>query len=403
MTGSTGSITICANHVTGGSYPTREEERRLFRQYQECGCPHGKIILRNALVPRYYIVINGLLNKFKVTTSSGEYAAGHTQRVPQWARDDLFQVGVLAVMRAIELFDLSRETRFTTAAGVRVFWKMIAWLKEHEVPWHRPAHLWDRANKGDADCASFLTVQAEECTRESIAELFTYVPTFDTSDVAEFVHESITNTLSLRAAEIVRKRELEGVTLEDLGWLLGITRERVRQIQVIAVERLCRIPAMRRHQLPLPAPAGHKDQLGALRTIAEMNPAREAQSRAITRVANARKLRQMNAMIARQMKLWVCIPDSAQMNPLLVHRWFRKFQDTGLLVRVTSAHRTTVGSPEDVDGHWHVTASERSGQTRVLARFRNTHGCADGLRAATQHTLDHLAWRKSMGGGSKLF
>ncbi|MBK8997685.1 MAG: hypothetical protein IPM35_18305 [Myxococcales bacterium] len=42
------------------------------------------------------------------------------------------------------------------------------------------------------------------------------------------------------ALGVVEKRQGEGLTLREVGEAFGVTRERIRQIEVVALERLCR-------------------------------------------------------------------------------------------------------------------------------------------------------------------
>lgn len=106
--------------------------------------------------------------------------------------------------------------------------------------------------RGDADLTSerieFLVCDdpsPDELARERI----------DGERRAQWLHQAL-DTLNWRELTILRKRRLseEGATLEALGSSLGISKERVRQIESRALEKL-RMALVKRHP-ELTAPAG---------------------------------------------------------------------------------------------------------------------------------------------------
>ena len=62
--------------------------------------------------------------------------------------------------------------------------------------------------------------------------------------------EEVLETLTNREEEVIRLRFFEGKTLQQIGRKLGVTRERIRQIETKAVNKL-RHPSRRKFLEPI--------------------------------------------------------------------------------------------------------------------------------------------------------
>jgi RNA polymerase primary sigma factor len=187
--------------------------------------------------------------------------ASHFARTKHLTEEDLFQEGVLGLIRATELWDPERGFRFKTYAGWWVSQKM-----------HRAIADGDRTVRlpGISLLASTLGM-----TNERLAELMWTVnatdcldgdaPITDTSDgdgsatLLSFLHDD----RAVSAFDITYKRELKRIikqrlskkesrvimlrfgfgssgehTLEEIGQKFNLTRERIRQIEAKALEKL---------------------------------------------------------------------------------------------------------------------------------------------------------------------
>ncbi len=199
------------------------------------------------------------------------------ERFKGWA-EDLSQDGMIGMMRSIEKFDVNRGFYLLTYATPWIFqttqrqWERIAHVVS--VPNHPQrllARLRDEVAVGDRrsnrELAKLLKVDEQDIATlrpliGGIASLDASVgagadqtflqnleakptePTDGTLDASfrtEKIHEALAE-LSPRDREILIKRfGLDGsppLTLKEVGELIGITRERVRQLEAIALQRL---------------------------------------------------------------------------------------------------------------------------------------------------------------------
>lgn len=207
---------------------------------------------------------------------------------------DLMQEGNLGLMKAVDRFDPDLGHRFSTYATWWIRQAILRSLADQGRTIRLPAHIVDELNKmnrvakrlaqelgrepTDEELGEDLEVPAERVTElRSLAgqplSLETPVGEEEESTLAEFIEdddsptpsamtsESIMwerlddalDTLTPREARVLRLRygleDGEDYTLEQVGEKLGLTRERIRQIQSQALRRL-RHPSRSRNLKP---------------------------------------------------------------------------------------------------------------------------------------------------------
>lgn len=246
-----------------------EEERKLIKLVQEDGS--GKKTALNTLVKHNQKFVYSLAKKY--------YRSG--QRIDI---EDLIQEGNQGLMTAIERFDLSYNHRLVVYARwwlmsrMQRFVFMHRYLFKFSTTWQRRAYyrmadIIDAVDTSDPD-------ERERKREQTMKELnmsesryyqmekiikargrsFDYIPE-DAGSLAETLpdknaidphvqteQENLHNLLKVSMKESLNKREYEIIdqrffsdqspTLNDIGLIYGVTRERVRQIQKRAIEKL---------------------------------------------------------------------------------------------------------------------------------------------------------------------
>lgn len=147
--------------------------------------------------------------------------------------DDLTQVAVQAMIESLKDFD-PQQSRLTTYSYRPACWRMRRWLSDNQSPVSRPQ------NKSKND--------PERWQRAGLVEalpvnLIADVP--DPADIASHREQlarlrRAVQQLTPREREILHRRG-QGEILQDIGDVLGISKERVRQCEAAAIRNLRQI------------------------------------------------------------------------------------------------------------------------------------------------------------------
>lgn len=221
----------------------RDELRTTSRDYVQ---------LRNRLVRRHL----GLV-----------HLAVKRMRIDPELHDDLVHEGIFGLLRAVERYDPERGTRFSTYAMYWIRSEVTAAYTERLRVIRVPRHLLaqrrgylralERLDCGQSALALREAARRQASLSESQLATIESLPTVDAVASLPEAHEAPIDLdaerdvaalrpalegLDSRARAILEHRfELDGkpfLTLKHLGRNLGISRERVRQLECAALERL---------------------------------------------------------------------------------------------------------------------------------------------------------------------
>ena len=269
---------------------TAEEEVTLARQYEE-GREARKILERNGNLPEevkdrlYQFIDRGEASRAHLIKANTRLVVSIAKRylgqgVPFL---DLIQEGNLGLIKAVEKFDYRRGHRFSTYATWWIRQAITRALADQGRVIRLPVHLSDRIRKVYQVAQQLEQDWGRQPTPEEIAEELELPPQKvqwmlkvsqrplslekpvgeeEDSELGSFIpdeeaptpsdtayHEllqdklsEILSTLSPREARILRLRfglyDGRSYTLEEVGQKFGLTRERIRQIEHEALDRL---------------------------------------------------------------------------------------------------------------------------------------------------------------------
>jgi len=228
-----------------------EEERSLVRRIHECGPiestdeshPAMFRVVDEELMPAFYEARNLLVvHNQRLAVSLAKQGRSHSREL-----EDRTQDGCLGLLRAAELMDYDRETRFSTYATwwvrqmiSRSFWQTgrIIRLPVHLTQEYRESHD--------------IVVPHVRCFSELGFDPTVVIPdesqaapleTVQDNEISESVRDLL-RFLTRREQQIITLRfgleDGHGRTLEETGKVFNVTRERIRQIEEKALVRLKR-------------------------------------------------------------------------------------------------------------------------------------------------------------------
>lgn len=233
-----------------------DEMMALFKQLQEENNKEAKEILMNGNLK----LVLSLVQRFSNRCDN---------------LDDLFQVGCIGLVKAIDNFDLSHEVRFSTYAVPMIMGEMKRYLRDNQSI-KVARHIKDIAYKAYQLKEEYLHVHQKEPSVAYLAEtlqvsekdivdalgsmqsvLSIYEPIFnsdgdemylldqikDDKNEAELIHNLITLKKSMRCLDdkelnIIQKRYYDDMTQNEIACELGISQAQVSRLEKNAILHL---------------------------------------------------------------------------------------------------------------------------------------------------------------------
>lgn len=150
------------------------------------------------------------------------YVLGHYFRGN--ATDDNFQIGYIALMRAADLFDVSKGYKFTTYACKSIWGQINNAVRRKAKQEIKTRPVMEFDHPLDHRCPATIADDSEQAALHR--------------KHTDLTSAGILDILPPRERRIIKGREMEGKTLQELGTEMGISKERVRQLQAAAMRRI---------------------------------------------------------------------------------------------------------------------------------------------------------------------
>ena len=151
--------------------------------------------------------------------------------------DDLYQLGCLGFLKAVEGFDLSFGTQFSTYAVPKISGEIRRFLRDDG------AIKVSRSSVEDIAFAETATSVTESISRETGEDGFTLENILSNTESEEAMVEKISLrqaicNLSEREATVIRLRYFHGLTQQRVAGVLAVSQVQVSRIEKKAISRL---------------------------------------------------------------------------------------------------------------------------------------------------------------------
>ena len=214
-------VEICGVNTANIKVLTNDEIVDLFKRYQS-----GDKFAKEDLVNGNLKLVLSILKKYNNRTDN---------------MDDLFQVGCIGLIKAIEKFDPSKNVKFISYAIWWVKNGIQEFIKKRQIIIHIERE--EETLNGDISTSYISDDEDESVTRKDT--MFSNDSDSDSQEISKnqkkVVYELLKN-LSERERYIIEcyygiggKREMN---LEEIGKKLNLTKERVRQIKATSLSKL---------------------------------------------------------------------------------------------------------------------------------------------------------------------
>lgn len=269
----------------------RNNERKLRRMEQEAGSPTLIILSWGEKITRGQREIE--MAKKELINANLRLVVSIAKRFANRGMHffDLIQEGNIGLMRAVEKFEYKKGYKFSTYATWWIRQAITRSISEQARTIRIPSHMIEQINKVNREIRMYLQETGHEPTDEEIAErlgwpsakvkqvknvakdpvsLETPVGEDEDSELGDFVEDKradspiastaqsilaeqirqVLATLPAREQKVIRMRfgldDGYTHTLEEVGYVFKVTRERIRQIEAKALRRLRTPTRMRR-------------------------------------------------------------------------------------------------------------------------------------------------------------
>ncbi|MBV6493122.1 MAG: RNA polymerase sigma factor RpoD [Turneriella sp.] len=269
----------------------RNNERKLRRMEQEAGSPTLIILLWGEKIGRGSREIDSA--KKELINANLRLVVSIAKRFANRGMHffDLIQEGNIGLMRAVEKFEYRKGYKFSTYATWWIRQAITRALSEQARTIRIPSHMIEQINKVNREARIFLQETGREPSDDEIGErlgwpvakvkqvksvakdpvsLETPVGEDEDSELGDFVEDKkapsplqataqsilaeqlkhVLATLPAREQKVIRMRfgldDGYTHTLEEVGYVFKVTRERIRQIEAKALRRLRAPTRMRR-------------------------------------------------------------------------------------------------------------------------------------------------------------
>lgn len=247
-------VEICGVNTANIKVLSNEEMVELFKRYKQ-----GDEIAKDELINGNLKLVLSILRKYNNRTDN---------------MDDLFQVGCVGLIKAIENFDLSHEVKFSTYAVPMILGEVKRYLRDNS-SLRVTRSLKDTAYKANKVKEQLTNELNKEPTIKEIADVlelseFDIIEAFDAMKEAVSMSEPIysdggdtiylseqiadnknkisidvslmlkdaLNTLKEKEKFIIYKRYFEGITQMELSEEIGISQAQISRIEKNGLETL---------------------------------------------------------------------------------------------------------------------------------------------------------------------